>query len=160
MSTTRPVQPTSTRPDGTEAFRYERHQHIQAIQIASDMFKTGMDSARKHGSQVEHGLAAGTGGALLSKAAAICGRMADGGRYNREDKAILARTIAALEAWVQDNTPNTYEATASLGNGNSLGPWKILTLSSSTAVKLTQDLLAIQGIKYESINIQRVEADP
>ena len=146
--------------DGIDkAFYFERPQHVQALQLASCMFKTGMDSAWKNGSQVEHGLAAGTGGALLSKATLICGRMADGGRYNREDMAVLARTMSALESWVQECAAKDYDVLADAPDGKQRGPWKMIALSAEGARKNAKILLAQMGVKHKELHVRQVEED-
>lgn len=142
------------------AFRYERHQHDQALQLASVMYKTGMDHVWKHGSLADHGLAAGSGGALLSKVTLICGRMADGGRYNRDDKATLVKTMTALAAWSQEHATDLYEVKAHLGNGNYLGPLTVRSSSGEAAIKHMRTRLDAEGVEFDSLHAERAGARP
>ena len=147
---------TEHRPGSTnKAFSFKHNQHAEALQLASDMFQTGLDGVWKHGSLVEHGLAAGTGGVLLAKVAAICDDMI-GGRYTPADKALLAMTLAALEVWVRENTPKTYDVGVAL-KGIRRGPWRIRSVSPKSAIKTAQNLLTLQGIKYDFMDVRRVK---
>lgn len=132
--------------------QYERRQHAQALRLASDMFKTGIDAAWKHGSLTEHGLAAGTGGPLLIKVTAICSRM-ENGQYSRKDRVALAKYMSALEVWVRDNAANTYDVSI---EGDSRGPWKIVALSAETALENAKKLLALMGIKHGELKAVEV----
>lgn len=136
--------------DADMRFEYERWQHLQVMQLASSMFKTGMDRIWECGSLMDHAMAAGSGGMLLTKAADICGRMADG-QYDDDDQRMLSLVITSLDRWVNECTADVYEVSASL-RGKPVGLRTVKAPSIKSALKHAKELFNLDGTRHDSLN--------